>query len=71
MHTVTVWDIEHNEVSEMLAMLAKQGYQANQHFEFRFYPAFANHDRGLSHRRSAEFSFQDSALATWFSLRYG
>jgi hypothetical protein len=68
---ITIWDIEHNEVSEMLAMLADRGLVANRDFEFEYRPAFANSERGLPHRRSVVFRFPDSATATWFALRYG
>ena len=68
---ITIWDIEHNEVSEMLRMLADRGMLANRDFEFGYYPAFANSERGLPHRRSVVFRFPDSATATWFALRYG
>jgi hypothetical protein len=68
---ITIWDIEYNEVSEMLKMLAERGLVANRDFEFEYHPAFANHDRGLPHRRSAVFRFQDMSHATWFVLKYG
>jgi hypothetical protein len=68
---ITIWDIDHNEVSELLKVLADRGLVANRDFEFGYYPAFANHERGLPHRRSVVFRFQDSPHATWFALKYG
>ena len=68
---ITIWDIEHNEVSEMLRMLADRGMVANRDFEFEYYPAFANLERGGPNRRSVVFRFPDSAAATWFALKYG
>jgi len=68
---ITIWDIEHNEVSEMLRMLADRGMVANRDFEFGYYPAFANLERGGPNRRSVVFRFPDTATATWFALKYG
>jgi hypothetical protein len=68
---VVIWDIDHNGVSTLLEQLAGQGLVANRDFEFGFYPGFANHERGLPHRRSVEFRFHDAAWATWFQLRFG
>lgn len=68
---ITIWDIDHNEVSQLLSDLAERGLKANRDFEFGYYPAFANYERGLSNRRSVVFRFTDGANATWFALRYG
>jgi len=70
-HDIVIWDIDHNGVSALLTLLADQDLVANRDFEFRFYPGFANHERGLPHRRSVEFRFHDARWATWFQLRYG
>jgi hypothetical protein len=67
---VTIWDIDHNGVSTLLEQLAGQGLVANRDFEFGFYPGFANYERGLPHRRSAEFRFHDARWATWFQMRH-
>lgn len=67
---ITIWDIDHHQVSLLLTALADRGLLANRDFEFGYYPAFANHERGLPHRRSAVFRFQDMAHATWFALKY-
>jgi hypothetical protein len=67
---VVIWDMDHNEVSELLTMLMDQGLQANRDFEFEFRPGFLNYQRGLPHRKSVTFRFQDPAWATWFQLRY-
>jgi hypothetical protein len=68
---ITIWDIYYHQVSELLKVLADRGLVANRDFEFSYYPAFANYERGLSNRRSAVFRFTDDANATWFALRYG
>ena len=67
---ITIWDIEHNEVSEMLRMLADRGMVANRDFEFGYHPAFVNLERGGPNRRSVVFRFPDTATATWFALKY-
>jgi hypothetical protein len=67
---ITIWDIEHHEVSEMLRMLADRGLVANRDFEFGYHPAFVNLERGGPNRRSVVFRFPDSATATWFCLKY-
>ena len=69
-HDITIWDIEHDEVSDMLAWLAERDLQANRDFEFEFRPGFLNYERTGQHRRSVTFRFPDSATATWFHLRY-
>ena len=67
---VTIWDIEHDEVSHMLGWLAARDLQANRDFEFEFRPGFLNYEKTGQHRRSVTFRFPDSATATWFALRY-
>ena len=69
-HDVTIWDIEHDEVSDMLGWLAARDLQANRDFEFEFRPGFLNYEKTGQHRRSVTFRFPDSATATWFALRY-
>ena len=69
-HDVTIWDIEHDEVSELLGWLAARDLQANRDFEFEFRPGFLNYEKTGQHRRSVTFRFPDSSTATWFHLRY-
>jgi len=72
MNTVTIYNKTSAEISQIVYELKETGLIVNQHYEFRYFPAYW--EKEPPHKREerkTEFIFKEEQYASWFILRWG
>ena len=70
MNSVTIYNKHTGEISGIINELKTHGLNANEHYEFRYYPGTWDPMTGEVPKK-CEFTFKDDKLASWFILRWG
>jgi len=70
MHSVRIEHIGPVEAIELKNQLLKDGLSINQDFEWAWITADYNDAEGWTRQKHAEFRFHDSALATFYQLKW-
>jgi hypothetical protein len=71
MPTVTLHNKTSFEISQIIHELKHKGLIANEHYEYKFFPA--HWEQEPPHRqydKKTEFTFKEEKYATWVLLKY-
>jgi hypothetical protein len=69
MHEFIVKHKDSNEISQLVSEIKKQGYNIGKDFDFAYSPGRWDYMTGEVPRQT-KFTFYNSKLATWFSLKW-
>ena len=72
MSTVTLYNKTSAEISQIVRELKEKGLVANEHYEFRFFPASWEQEppHRLEKEKKTEFTFKDNKYSTWLILKW-
>jgi len=71
MSTVTLYDKTSFEISQIVHELKHKGLIANEHYEYKFFPAhWEQEPPHRQYEKKTEFTFKEEKYATWLLLKY-
>jgi hypothetical protein len=71
MGTVTLYNKTSAEISQIVRELKEKGLVANEHYEYRFFPAsWEQEPPQRLEERKTEFTFKDNKYSTWLLLKW-